>query len=64
MKSMKTEYWIVNVFSETNEAQHKQKINAAIRNLCTLELEKKYNSDYNSVAFHGSVSDPEKGGTL
>ena len=63
MKENKTEYKIVNVFSETNEAHKKQKINIAIRNLCMLDIEKEYGLDYNTyVAFCGSVPDLQKGG--
>lgn len=65
MKKSKTEYTIINVFSETSEARKKQKINTAIRNLCMLDIEKGRDFDYNiGVAFCGSVPDPEKGGTL
>ena len=65
MKIKKTEYAIINVFSETSEAHKKQKINTAIRNLCTLDIEKECDLYYNiGVAFCGSVPDLKKGGTL
>lgn len=61
MKEVKTEYMIVNVFSDDNEARRKERINTAIKNLCILEVEKEYDSDYNvGVAFHDSVSDLKK----
>lgn len=61
MKKNKTEFIVVNAFSEIGEAERKEKINKAIRTLCVLDIEKSAELDYNnSVAFHGSVSDLEK----
>ena len=65
MKENKTEYVITNAFSDISEAERKEKINRSIRNLCILDIEKISAMDYNiGVAFHGSVPDPQKGGTL
>lgn len=64
MKNKKIEYNVVNVFSDISEAQKKEKINRSIRTLCILDIEKSIELDYNiGVAFHGSVSDLQKGGT-
>ena len=61
MKKNKTEFIVVNAFSEIGEAERKDKINKAIRTLCVLDIEKSAELDYNnSVAFHGSVSDLKK----
>ena len=61
MKKNKTEFIVVNAFSEIGEAERKEKINKAIRTLCVLDIEKSAELDYNnSVEFHGSVSDLEK----
>ena len=61
MKKNKTEYIVVNAFSEISEVERKEKINKAIRTLCVLDIEKSAELDYNnSVAFHGSVSDLKK----
>lgn len=61
MKNIKTEFIVVNAFSEISEAERKEKINKAIRTLCVMDIEKSYELDYNnSVAFHGSVSDLKK----
>ena len=61
MKNIKTEYIITNVLSNISEAEHKEKINKAIRTLCVLDIEKSAELVYNEdVAFHGSVSDLEK----
>ena len=61
MKKNKTEYIVVNAFSEIGEVERKEKINKAIRTLCVLDIEKSAELDYNnSVAFHGSVSDLTK----
>lgn len=58
MKKNKTEYIVVNAFSEISEAERKEKINKAIRTLCVMDIEKLYELDYNnSVAFHGSTQD-------
>ena len=58
MKKNKTEYIVVNAFSEISEAEHKEKINNSIRTLCVMDIEKLYELDYNnSVAFHGSTQD-------
>lgn len=58
MKKNKTEYIVVNAFSEISEAGRKEKINNAIRTLCVMDIEKLYELDYNnSVAFHGSTQD-------
>ena len=58
MKKNKTEYIVVNAFSEISEAERKGKINKAIRSLCVMDIEKSYELDYNnSVAFHGSTQD-------
>lgn len=65
MKNIKTEYSVINVFSEIGESERKERINKSIRTLCVLDIEKKAELDYNiGVAFHGSVPDPQKGGTL
>lgn len=65
MKNNKTEYVVINTFSGIIEAERKEKINNAVRNLCIIDIEKTIELDYNiDVAFHGSVSDPLKGGTL
>lgn len=65
MKQNKTEYIVVNAFSDISEAERKEKINKAIRTLCVLDIEKRLKLDYNiGVAFHGSVPDLEKGGAL
>ena len=54
MKKNKTEYIVVNAFSEISEAERKEKINNSIRTLCVMDIEKLYELDYNnSVAFHG-----------
>ena len=61
MKKNKTEFIVVNAFSDLSETERKEKINKAIRTLCVLDIEKSAELDYNnSVAFHGSVSDLEK----
>lgn len=61
MKENRTEYIVVNAFSDLSEEERKEKINKAIRTLCVMDIEKSYELDYNnSVAFHGSVSDLEK----
>lgn len=61
MKNIKTEFIVVNAFSEISEAERKEKINKAIRTLCVMDIEKSYELDYNkNVAFHGSVSDLKK----
>ena len=61
MKKNKTEYIVVNAFSEISEAERKEKINNSIRSLCVLDIEKSAELVYNEdVAFHGSVSDLEK----
>ena len=58
MKKNKTEYIVVNAFSEISEAERKEKINNSIRTLCVMDIEKSYELDYNnSVAFHGSTQD-------
>ena len=58
MKKNKTEYIVVNAFSEISEAERKEKINNSIRTLCAMDIEKLYELDYNnSVAFHGSTQD-------
>ena len=58
MKKNKTEYIVVNAFSEISEEERKEKINNAIRTLCVMDIEKLYELDYNnSVAFHGSTQD-------
>ncbi len=58
MKKNKTEYIVVNAFSEISEAKRKEKINNSIRTLCVMDIEKLYELDYNnSVAFHGSTQD-------
>lgn len=61
MKKNKTEYIVVNAFSEISEAERKEKINNSIRSLCVLDIEKSAELVYNEdVAFHGSVSDLKK----
>ena len=61
MKKNKTEYIVVNAFSEISEAERKEKINNSIRSLCVLDIEKSAELVYNeNVAFHGSVSDLKK----
>ena len=61
MKKNKTEYIVVNAFSEISEEERKERINKAIRTLCVLDIEKCAELVYNEdVAFHGSVSDLEK----
>ena len=61
MKKNKTEFIVVNAFSEIGEAERKEKINKAIRTLCVLDIEKSAELVYNEgVAFHGSVSDLKK----
>ena len=58
MKKNKTEYIVVNAFSEISEVERKEKINHVIRTLCVMDIEKLYELDYNnSVAFHGSTQD-------
>ena len=58
VKKNKTEYIVVNAFSEISEAERKEKINNSIRSLCVMDIEKLYELDYNnSVAFHGSTQD-------
>ena len=54
MKRNKTEYIVVNAFSEISEAERKEKINRAIRTLCVLDIEKSGELVYNEdVAFNG-----------
>ena len=54
MKNIKTEYIITNVLSNISEAEHKEKINKAIRTLCVLDIEKSGELVYNEdVAFNG-----------
>lgn len=61
MKQNKTEYIVVNAFSDLSEEERKERINNAIRTLCVMDIEKSYELDYNnSVVFHGSVSDLKK----
>ena len=58
MKKNKTEYIVVNAFSEISDAERKEKINNAIKTLCVMDIEKLYELDYNnSVTFHGSTQD-------
>lgn len=58
MKKNRTEYIVVNAFSEISEAERKEKIDNSIRTLCVMDIEKLYELDYNSsVAFHGSTQD-------
>lgn len=58
----KTEYNVVNVFSNVSETQRKEKINRSIRTLCILDIEKMIEMDYNiNIAFHSSVSNLQKG---
>ena len=60
----KIKYSVINVFSDISETHRKERINRAIKSLCILDIEKIANMDYNiDIAFHGSVSDPLKGGT-
>ena len=47
MKKNKTEYIVVNSFSEISEAERKEKINNSIRTLCVMDIEKLYELDYN-----------------
>lgn len=64
MKEEKIEYYVVNVFSEMSESEHKERVNKSIRTLCTLDIEKSVDLDYNMhKAFHDSVSTSKKGGT-
>ena len=61
MKKNKTEFIVVNAFSDISEAERKEKINKVIRTLCVLDIEKSAELVYNEdVAFHGSVSDLKK----
>ena len=61
MKENRTEYIVVNAFSDLSEEERKERINNVIRTLCVMDIEKSYELDYNnSVAFHGSVSDLKK----
>ena len=58
MKQNKTEYIVVNAFSDLSEAERKEKINKAIKTLCVLDIEKSAELVYNEdVAFHSSDSD-------
>lgn len=58
MKKNKTEFIVVNAFSDLSEAERKEKINKAIRTLCVLDIEKSAELVYNeNVAFHGSTQD-------
>ena len=58
MNKNKTEYIVVNAFSEISEVERREKINDAIKTLCVMDIEKLYELDYNnSVAFHGSTQD-------
>ena len=58
MKNIKTEFIVVNAFSDLSEEERKEKINNAIRTLCVMDIEKSYELDYkNSIAFHGSTQD-------
>ncbi|MBR7070591.1 MAG: hypothetical protein IKI29_00240 [Clostridia bacterium] len=52
----KTRYSVVHVFTEQREEQRKQKINAAIRKLCILEMEQAGGSGI----FYDSCFDPAK----
>ena len=62
MKNSKTEYSVINVFSQIGETERKKKINNAIRTLCVLDIEKKAQLHYNiNVAFCGSVSEQKNG---
>ena len=45
MKKNKTEYIVVNAFSEISEAERKEKINESIRTLCVMDIEKLYELD-------------------
>ena len=40
MKKNKTEYIVVNAFSEISKAERKERINNAIRTLCVMDIEK------------------------
>ncbi len=65
MRKNLCEYSITNIFLNVNEDELKYNINKKIRNLCITDIEKAYILDYNiDVAFHGSVSDQQMGGTL
>ena len=64
MKNILCEYIVVNIFQNKTEDEKKREINQKIKNLCVLDIEKNVELDYNvGVAFHGSVPDPQKGGT-
>ncbi len=55
---MVSDYKIVNVISAADEAEIKQKVNGIVRTLCTLDIEKLMNIDYNiGVAYLGGTSD-------
>ena len=54
MKKNKTEFIMVNAFSDLSETERKEKTNRAIRTLCVLDIEKSAELVYNeNVAFHG-----------
>ncbi len=55
---MVSDYKIVNVISAADEAEIKEKVNGIVRTLCTLDIEKLINIDYNvGVAYWDGTSD-------
>ncbi len=47
MANKKTEYNVINVFSDGSETQRKSRVNEIIKNLCVNELEFVTGLDYN-----------------
>lgn len=55
---MKNEYDVIHVFDASDEKEFKEKINGIIRTLCTEDIEKMSNIDYNmDVAYLGGTSE-------
>ena len=55
---MKNEYNVINIFTASDKKQIKEKINNIINTLCTEDIEKMMNIDYNvGVAYLGGTSD-------
>ena len=63
MKKNKTEFIVVNAFSDLSEAERKEKINKAIRTLCVTELENIAGLEYYEKAtFLGDALSFKRGG--
>lgn len=63
MANKKTEYNVINIFSDGSETQRKSKVNEIIRNLCVNELEFITGLEYNKgETLLGDALSLKKGG--